>query len=295
MRVLLALFAVAFVASAHAACEDLSANACKGDNTCFYTKPTKANKYKEKCTTIPATCEDVANPPDGTVPVGVKLGDVCKKVVGESCLYQSPIRRKGRLVLPAACLDMPAFPTLCADAKDYAALVPDTLSDVCANVAEECLYRVTKKKRGRVVAAVCEVAPAPPTTCSTAATWAKASSQTLEIACNAVTPEDCEFYPAVRKKRRGRWRTIKAASCGQPGTGSPTVVPTTSAPTAPIPTNAPTEPPTAAPTAIPCNPTTRCDGKYVCKKKNSAGNNICANTKALCGNKGVKYSNSFCP
>jgi len=300
----LVLAAVAFSAVTHtasAACEDLSRAACEGDATCVFTAGTKRNKFRTFCTTIPSTCALVANPKDGgTVPVGVKLGDVCLQVTGEDCVYQSPIRRGKRVIRPAACLVEPDVPLLCSGAAEYASLMPSSIQETCSDliVAEDCLYRPTRKKGRRTIRATCETMPTPPNTCADANAWATTHNLGLEDACDLAVQE-CEFFAAVRRKRNGRMRVIQSARCDIPATSAPTPPVTaspTSAPTSPPPTFAPTSPPTSAPTAAPCNPTTRCSGRYVCVKLNNAGtNNLCSDNVGGCGNQGLLYQNFFCP
>jgi len=299
----LVLAAVAFSAvaqTASAACEDLSKAACEGDATCVFTAGTKRNKYRSFCTTIPSTCAGAANPKDGgTVPVGVKIGDVCLQVTGEDCVYQSPIRSGKRLIRPAVCLEEPGVPLLCSGAADYASLMPSSIEETCNDlIVADCLYRPTKKKGKRTIRATCEAMPTPPNTCAEAKAWATTHSLTLEDACD-YTVQDCEYSAAVRRKRNGRMRVIQPARCDIPATSAPTTPSTaapTSAPTSPPPTLEPTPLSTGAPTAAPCNPTTRCSGRYVCVKLNSAGtNNLCSDNVGGCGIKGLLYQNFVCP
>lgn len=287
----LLLAAVAFstysTSGAFAACEDMSKDACLGDASCFYTAPTKGNNFRSICTTIPSTCEMAASiQKGGSLQTGVKISSICEAITAVDCVYQTPIRRDGRSVRPAACLPEPDFPVDCSGAAEYASLMPSSLKETCDGIPD-CLYRVIRRRRGRVVQARCEDMPPPPETCADAREWGQTYDQTFADAC-AKTVEDCEFYAAVRRRRNGRMRVVVPARCDVPATAAPT------APTTP-PTGAPSSaPPTEAPTPLPCNPTQRCSGKYVCVKTNSIGNNVCASEVSQCGNQGVRYQNFFC-
>lgn len=224
--------------------------------------------------------------------MGVKIQDICEAVTAEDCVFQAPVRTRRKLIRPAACLPEPDFPTVCSDAKAYSSLMPGGFKDTCQAI-DGCLYTVLKRKNNRVVRASCTDAPPPPNTCADAKAWGQDNGQTLADAC-AFAVEDCDYYAPVRRRRNGRMRVVKAARCDVPATLAPTQ-PITGAPTS-APTEAPTtDSPTSSPTeAPPCNPTSRCSGKYVCVKLNNANNNACSTTVDGCGNQGVLYTNSFC-
>lgn len=277
-RLLLAAVAVSTLSinGALAACEDLGKTACLEDATCFFTTPSKSNNYRSFCTTIPSTCAMAASVKNGgSLPSGVRIGDMCKVITAEDCVFQSAIRRDRRVIRPAACLKEPDFPVACSGAADYASLMPSSLRETCDGIPD-CLFRVIRRRKGRVVQAACEDAPAPPATCADAKEWGQTYGQTFADAC-ATTVEDCEFNAAVRRRRNGMMRIVRPARCDPAPTSAPT--------------GAPTTPP---PTPAPCNPTARCDGKYVCVKLNQAGNNACASEVSECGGEGILYQNFFC-